>query len=482
MTAPQPEGSVSWGAHSIIIRIRVPNRPGLLGEVASAIGATGGSIGAIDTPEITAESVTRDISIAVSDDQHGKRVVEAVKGVGDVRVINVSNPIFLAHLGGKIEIAVKKPLKTRMDLSTFYTPGVAEVSLAIHDDPQKAYSLTMKGNTVAVVTDGTAVLGLGDIGPAAALPVMEGKAMLFKEFGGVDALPICLATKDPNRIVETVKYISPAFGGINLEDISAPRCFEIEERLRQELDIPVFHDDQHGTAVVVMAALINALKIVGRPLADVKVVINGVGAAGTSTAKLLIVAGARNIIGCDRAGALFRGRTGRMNPMKERFAQLTNPDNIRGSLVDVLKGADVFIGLSGPGVLPAEAIAEMASDPIVFALANPAPEVPPIEAARYARIVATGRSDFTNQINNVLCFPGLFRGVLDCRARDINDEMKIAAAHAIASVVSRRELNEDYIIPSVFDRRIARDVANAVIAAAHSTGMARREKKVSHET
>lgn len=482
MTAPRSEGSVSWGAHAIVIRIRVPNRPGLLGEVASAIGAAGGSIGAIDTPEITAESVTRDISISVSDDQHGKRVVEAVKGVGDVRVINVSNPIFLAHLGGKIEIAVKKPLKTRMDLSTFYTPGVAEVSLAIHDDPQKAYSLTMKGNAVAVVTDGTAVLGLGDIGPTAALPVMEGKAMLFKEFGGVDALPICLATKDPDRIVETVKYISPAFGGINLEDISAPRCFEIEERLRQELDIPVFHDDQHGTAVVVMAALINALKIVGKPLADVKVVINGVGAAGTSTAKLLIVAGARNIIGCDRAGALFRGRTERMNPMKERFAQLTNPDNIRGSLVDVLKGADVFIGLSGPGVLPAEAIAKMAPDPIVFALANPEPEVPPIEAARYARIVATGRSDFTNQINNVLCFPGLWRGVLDCRARDINDEMKIAAAHAIASVVSTRELNEDYIIPSVFDRRIARDVANAVIAAAHSTGMARREKKVSHET
>jgi len=482
MTISQSESAVSWGAHAIMIRIRVPNQPGMLGEVASAIGAAGGSIGAIDTPEITTASVTRDLSIAVSDDQHGQRVVEAVKGVGDVVVVFVSNPIFMAHVGGKIEITAKKPLKTRADLSTYYTPGVAQVSLAIHDDPLGAFSLTMKGNTVAVVTDGTAVLGLGDIGPIAALPVMEGKAMLFKEFAGVDAIPICLDTKDPDRIVETVKYISPAFGGINLEDISAPRCFEIEERLRQELDIPVFHDDQHGTAVVVMAALINALKIVRKNLADVKVVVNGVGAAGTCTAKLLIVAGVRSIIGCDRAGALFRGRTERMNPMKEWLAQSTNPDNVRGSLVDVLKGADVFIGLSGPGVLPAEAIAEMAPDPIVFALANPAPEVSPIEAARYARIVATGRSDFTNQINNVLCFPGLLRGVLDCRARDINDEMKTAAAHAIASMVSTHELNEDYIIPSVFDRRVARNVAEAVIATAHSTGMARREKKVSHET
>lgn len=464
-----------------MIRVRVPNRPGKLGEVASAIGAAGGSIGAIDTPEITTEFVTRDISIAVSDDQQGQRVVEAVNGVSGVGVVFVSNPILLAHVGGKIEIAARKPLKTRVDLSTYYTPGVAEVSLAIHDDPLSAFSLTMKGNTVAVVTDGTAVLGLGDIGPTAALPVMEGKAMLFKEFAGVDAVPICLDTTDPDRIVETVKYISPAFGGINLEDISAPRCFEIEERLRQELDIPVFHDDQHGTAVVVMAALINALKIVDKNLTDVKVIISGVGAGGTCTAKLLIVAGARNIIGCDRAGALFRGRTEHMNPVKEWLARSTNPDNVRGSLVDVLKGADVFIGLSGPGVLPAEAIAEMAPDPIVFALANPAPEVPPVEAARYARIVATGRSDFTNQINNVLCFPGLLRGVLDCRAREINDEMKIAAADAIASMVSTAELNEDYIIPSVFDRRVARNVAEAVITTAHSTGVARREKKLSHD-
>ncbi len=465
-----------------MIRVRVPNRPGKLGEIASAIGAAGGSIGAIDTPEITTDVVTRDISIAVSDDQHGKRVVEAVTGIEGVGVVFVSNPVLLAHVGGKIEITARKPLKTRADLSTYYTPGVAEVSLAIRDDPLGAFTLTMRGNTVAVVTDGTAVLGLGDIGPIAALPVMEGKAMLFKEFAGVDAFPICLDTKDADRIVETVKYISPAFGGINLEDISAPRCFEIEERLRQELDIPVFHDDQHGTAVVVMAALINALKIVGKELADVKIVINGVGAGGTCTAQVLGVAGARNIIGCDRAGALFRGRTEHMNPRKELFSHSTNPDNVRGSLVDVLKGADVFIGLSGPGVLPAEAIADMAPDPIVFALANPAPEVSPIQAVRYARIVATGRSDFSNQINNVLCFPGLLRGALDCRARDINDEMKIAAAHAIAGMVSSDQLSEVYIIPSVFDRRVARSVAEAVIEAAHSTGVARREKKISHET
>jgi malate dehydrogenase (oxaloacetate-decarboxylating) len=480
-SAPQPKSGVSWSAHAIVIRVKISNQPGRLGEVASTIGAAGGSIGAIDTPEITTEAVTRDISIAVSDDEHGKRVTQAVRGVQGVTVVNVSNPIFLAHLGGKIEIASKKPLKTRADLSTYYTPGVAEVSLAVEDDPQRAYSLTMKGNTVAVVTDGTAVLGLGDIGPEGALPVMEGKAMLFKEFAGVDAIPICLATKDPTEIVNTVKYIAPGFGGINLEDISAPRCFEIEERLRQELEIPVFHDDQHGTAVVVMAALINALKIVEKPLADLKIVFNGVGAGGMATAKLLLLAGVRSIVGCDRAGALFRGRAEHMNPAKEWFAESTNPGNARGSLTDVLEGADVFIGLSGPGLLPAEAIATMARDPVIFALANPYPEVTPEEAAPYARIVATGRSDYANQINNVLCFPGLLRGVLDCRAREINEDMKLAAARAIANVVSKRELHEDYIIPSVFDRRVARNVAKAVIASAHKTGTARREKKASYQ-
>ncbi len=453
----------------------------MLAKVASAIGAARGNIGAIDALEITAKAIVRDIAIAVSSPEHERQVVEAVRGIKGINVLSVSNPILLAHRGGKIEIASKKPLKTRADLSTYYTPGVAEVSLAIRDEPQRAFPLTMKGNTIAVVTDGTAVLGLGEIGPEAALPVMEGKAMLFKEFGGVDAVPICLATTDPGEIVDTVKRISPGFGGINLEDISAPRCFEIEERLREELDIPVFHDDQHGTAVVVMAALVNALKVVGKSLAEAKIVINGVGAGGTSTAKLLVLAGARHIIGCDRAGALFQGRTERMNPNKEWFARATNTDRLRGSLVEVLAGADVFIGLSGPGVLPAEAIAKMAPDPIVFALANPEPEVQPEEAAAYARIVATGRSDYANQINNVLCFPGMFRGALDCRAKAINDEMKLAAAHAIADVVSKRELHEDYIIPSVFDKRVAKNVARAVIQAAHETGLARRRRKASYD-
>ncbi len=469
-------------AYGLIMRLSITNRPGMLARVAAAIGAEGGNIGAIDTPEISHERVVRDITIAVENSSHGHRIVDAVKAISGVRVVNVSDPIMLAHLGGKIEIALKKPLRTRADLSTFYTPGVAGVSLAIHEDPQKVYSLTMKGNTIAIVTDGTAVLGLGDIGPAAALPVMEGKAMLFKEFGAVDAVPICLATKDPSQIVDTVKYISPGFGGINLEDISAPRCFEVEERLRAELDIPVFHDDQHGTAVVVLAALINALQLAGKRLPDVKIVINGMGAAGISTARLLLVSGVRNIVGCDRAGMLYRGRKENMNPVKARLAEVTNPDCLTGSLVDAVAGADIFIGVSGPDLLPAEAIATMAREPIVFALANPSPEVRPLDAAPYARIIATGRSDYPNQINNVLCFPGLFRGVLDSRARDINDEMKLDAAHAIAEVVGKRELHDDYIIPSVFDKRVARNVARAVVKAAQRTGVAQRHREVHYGT
>ena len=463
--------------YSLVLRVKIKNAPGMLAKVAAAIGNAGGNIGAIDTPEIGAHVITRDISISVLDDEHGRRVVEAISEVPDVSVVNVSNPIFLAHLGGKIEITGKRPLKTRRDLSIFYTPGVAEVSMRVHEEPESAYSLTMKGNTVAVVTDGTAVLGLGAIGPEGALPVMEGKALLFKEFGGVDAVPICLDTKDPEEIIRTVKYIAPVFGGINLEDISAPRCFEIEERLKAELDIPVFHDDQHGTAVVVLAALINALKIVGKKMEDVKVVLSGVGAAGTATTKFLLGAGVTNIIGCDRAGALYRGRREQMSPVNTWYAEHTNPDRFRGTLVDALQGADIFIGLSGPRLLPAAALAKMARDPIVFAMANPVPEVMPEEAAPYARIIATGRSDYPNQINNVLCFPGLFRGVLDSRAREINEEMKLAAAQAIAAVVSRRELHEDYIIPSVFDKRVARNVAKAVARAAHKTRVARRERK-----
>lgn len=463
--------------HSLVLRIKSKNVPGKLAKVAAAIASAGGSIGAIDTPAITTKTVTRDLTVSVLDDEHGQMVVEAIKQIPDVKVLDVSNPILMAHLGGKIEIAGKKPLKTRADLSTFYTPGVAEVSLAIWQDPMKAYTLTIKGNTVAIVTDGTAVLGLGDIGPEAALPVMEGKALLFKEFGGVDAMPICLNTKDPEEIVRTVKYVAPVFGGINLEDISAPRCFQIEERLRAELDIPVFHDDQHGTAVVVMAGLINALKIVGKKLEDLKIVFSGVGAAGTATTRFLLAVGVRNIIGCDQAGALYRGRKERMDPANKWYADNTNPDGFRGTLVDALRGADIFIGLSAPRVLPAAAIAKMARDPVIFAMANPVPEVMPEEAAPYARIIATGRSDYPNQINNVLCFPGLFRGVLDSGAREINEDMKLAAAQAIAGMVSERHLHEDYIIPSVFDRRVVRNVAKAVARAAQRTGVTRRERR-----
>jgi malate dehydrogenase (oxaloacetate-decarboxylating) len=380
------------------------------------------------------------------------------------------------HIGGKIEVTSKAPLKTRDDLSMAYTPGVARVCEAIHRDPEKAFTLTIKKNTVAVVTDGTAVLGLGDIGPAAAMPVMEGKAMLFKEFAGVDAFPICLSTKDPDEIVRTIKNIATAFGGINLEDISAPRCFEIEDRLKEELDIPVFHDDQHGTAVVVLAALINALKIVGKRMEDIKVVVNGVGAAGVACSKIIMAAGVQNIVGCDQQGALYRGRTEHMNWVKDWYARNTNPDNEQGTVHDAMKGADVFMGLSAPGVITTDDLQKMASEPIVFAMANPTPEIMPEEAEAYVAVMATGRSDYPNQINNVLCFPGIFRGALACRASRINEEMKLAAAHAIAGIISDNELHPDYIIPSVFDRRVAEAVARDVEEAAYQTGVARRER------
>ncbi len=362
-----------------------------------------------------------------------------------------------------------------------YTPGVARVCMAIHRSPENVYKLTIKRNTIAVVTDGTAVLGLGDIGPEAAMPVMEGKAMLFKEFGKVDAFPICLATKDTEEIIRTVKNIAPVFGGINLEDISAPRCFEIEARLKKELDIPVFHDDQHGTAVVVLAALINAAKIVGKDISEMKMIITGVGAAGVACSKIILEAGGTNIIGFDRTGAIYKGRTDGMNFMKQWFAEHTNPTGFKGKLKEALEGADFFMGLSGPGVVEAKDLAKMNKNAIVFAMANPTPEVMPEEAAPYVRIMATGRSDYPNQINNVLCFPGIFRGALDCQATDINEEMKLAAAHAIANLVSPNELNEDYIIPGVFNPKVAESVAKEVVRAAIRTGVARREKAESEE-
>jgi malate dehydrogenase (oxaloacetate-decarboxylating) len=471
MTAPS-------ASYSMTMRLEIRNRPGMLGRVTSAIGRAGGDIGAVDLVQVDARTIVRDITFNARDDRHGQAVVDAVRRVAGVRVVNVSDRTFLMHLGGKIEVRGKVPVKTRDDLSMAYTPGVARVCLAIHDDPQKAYALTIKHNTVAVVTDGTAVLGLGDIGPKGAMPVMEGKALLFKEFAGVDAFPLCLATKDVDEIVAIVRAVSPVFGGINLEDIAAPRCFEIEERLRKELDIPVFHDDQHGTAVVVLASLLNALKVVKKKMSDVRVVFSGAGASGIATAKLLMAVGCRYVIGCDRAGALYRGRRENMNTVKAWFAEHTNPKRLQGSLADALRGADVFIGLSGPGVVSPKDIRRMARDPVVFAMANPVPEIMPEEVHGAVRVMATGRSDYPNQINNVLCFPGFFRGLLDVRARLVNDEMKIAAARGIASIITPSELGEEYVIPSVFDKRVVEAVADGVARAAAQTGVARRRRRV----
>ncbi len=464
-------------SYSQTVRLEISDRPGMLGKVTSAIGKAGGNIGAIDLVEVTKDKKIRDITFKASDDRHGEQIVDQIRAVHGVRVVNVSDRTFLMHLGGKIEVKGKVSVKNRDDLSMAYTPGVARVCMAIHHDPEKAYALTIKQNTVAVVTDGSAVLGLGDIGPNGAQPVMEGKALIFKDFAGVDAFPICLATKDVDEIVMIVKAIAPVFGGINLEDISAPRCFEIEERLQRDLDIPVFHDDQHGTAVVVLAALSNALKVVKKRLADARIVFTGAGASGIATAKLLMKAGAKQIIGCDRAGAIYKGRKENMNSMKEWFAEHTNPRRLRGSAGDALAGADVFIGLSGPGVVSLKDIKAMNRDPIVFAMANPIPEILPEEVGAHVRVMATGRSDYPNQINNSCCFPGFFRGMLDVRARRVNDEMKLAAAQAIAGIVAKSELSEEYITPSMFDARLVPAVSTAVAEAAIKTGVARRRPR-----
>jgi malate dehydrogenase (oxaloacetate-decarboxylating) len=460
-------------SYSLTIRLRISNTPGSLGRVTSMIGALGGDLGAIDIKGVTKHHKIREITLQARDEKHGETIVEGLKTLDNVEVLSVHDRTFAMHMGGKIRIVSKIPLTTRDDLSMAYTPGVARVCMAIHHDPEKAYKLTIKGNTIAIVSDGTAVLGLGDIGPEAAMPVMEGKAMLFKEFGNVDAFPICLDTKDTEEIIRTVKNIAPGFGGVNLEDISAPRCFEIEERLKKETNIPVFHDDQHGTAVVLLAALTNALKLVKKDIKDLKIIVTGIGAAGVACSKIMIAAGARNIIGFDRTGSIHKGRTN-LNFMKLWFAENTNPGNFAGTLHEALEGADLFVGLSGPGVIQASDLAKMNRDAIVFAMANPAPEVMPEDAAPYVRIMATGRSDYPNQINNVLCFPGIFRGALDCGATDINEAMKLAAAAAIASTISPEELTEDYIIPGVFDKRVAPAVAEAVIKAAIESGVARK--------
>lgn len=476
MTTVTPSAS-----YSFILRLKISNTPGSLGRVTSMISDLGGDIGAIDIRGVTKTHKIRDISLHTTDEKHSQKIVERLKALGIVEVLSVWDRTFSMHAGGKIRVTSKVPLVTREDLSMAYTPGVARVCMAIKNSPEKAYKLTIKANTIAIVSDGTAVLGLGDIGPEAAMPVMEGKAMLFKKFGGVDAFPICLDTKDTEEIIRTVKAIAPGFGGINLEDISAPRCFEIEERLKKELKIPVFHDDQHGTAVVVLAALTNALKLVDKKIKDLKIVVTGVGAAGVACSKMIMAAGGTNIIGFDRTGAIHKGRTN-LNYMKQWFAENTNPAGFSGTLKEALNGADLFLGLSGPGVIQGEDLAKMNKDAIVFAMANPMPEIMPEDAAPYVRIMATGRSDYPNQINNVLCFPGIFRGALNCGASDINEQMKLAAASAIASTISDEELTEDYIIPGVFDKRVATAVAEAVVKAAIETGVARKTAGVKETT
>jgi malate dehydrogenase (oxaloacetate-decarboxylating) len=460
---------------SATIRVRLENHPGAFAALAGAIAAAQGLLGAIDLVRVERDRKVRDVTVLAADGAHLERILEAVRQVDGIEVEHVSDRTFLLHLGGKLEVVPRAPLKTRDDLSMAYTPGVARVSRAIADDPSKVWGLTVKQNTVAVVSDGTAVLGLGDIGPEAALPVMEGKAVLFKEFADVDAWPVCLATKDVDEIVRTVVAIAPVFGGINLEDISAPRCFEVERRLRDRLDIPVFHDDQHGTAIVTLAAFINALQVVGKRPEEVSVVVTGVGAAGTAVTKALLAAGVTRLIGCDRNGALYRGRP-ELTPAKAEYAALTNPTDFRGTADEALEGADVYIGLSTPGAVAVEAVRAMANGAIVFAMANPTPEVMPEEIDDVAAVIATGRSDYPNQINNVLAFPGVFRGALDVRARQITPEMELAAAEALAAVIPDDELSADYIVPSVFDRRVAPAVAAAVAEAAERSGVARRSR------
>jgi malate dehydrogenase (oxaloacetate-decarboxylating) len=466
---PILQPSASYG---ITVRVRLPQRPGSFGRVASAIGETGGILGAIDLVRVEGGVVVRDVTVACVDAAHGEAVVAAVGRVDGVSVEHVTDRTFQLHEGGKIEVNPTIPVKTRDDLSMAYTPGVARVCLAIHDDVERAWSLTVKGNMVAVVSDGTAVLGLGDIGPEAAMPVMEGKALLFKEFAGVDAFPLCVATTDVEEIIAFVKAAAPAFGGINLEDIAAPRCFEIERRLRAELDIPVFHDDQHGTAIVTLAALLNALRLVAKRPEAIRVVVTGAGAAGVACTDILLAQGVADIVVCDRDGALYRGRPG-LGAEHRAVAERTNPRGEQGSADEALAGADVYFGLSGPGAVSAAAVRTMASRPIVFAMANPTPEVQPEEVHDDVAVMATGRSDYPNQINNVLAFPGVFRGALDVRARTINEEMKLAAARAIAAIIPADELHSDYIIPSVFNRDVAPAVAAAVARAAADSGVAR---------
>ncbi|MBD2608202.1 NAD-dependent malic enzyme [Scytonema hofmannii FACHB-248] len=452
---------------SLTIRLEIPNRIGMLASVTQAIATCGGNLGQIDLIEQTRSFSTRDITVDAASTEHAETIVQAVKALPDIKVLNVYDRTFNLHRGGKISIVSRIPLKSVSDLAMAYTPGVGRICTAIAQNPEEVYNLTIKKNTVAIVTDGSAVLGLGNLGPEAALPVMEGKAMLFKEFAGIDAFPICLDTQDTDEIVRTVKNLAPVFGGVNLEDIAAPRCFEIERRLRSELDIPVFHDDQHGTAIVTLAALFNALKLVHKSMAEIRIVINGAGAAGIAIARLLRKAGAEKIWMCDSKGIISINRTD-LNEEKREFAV-----KAQGTLAGAMQGADVFIGVSAPGVLTPEMVQSMAKDAIVFAMANPIPEIQPELVSKDVAVIATGRSDYPNQINNVLAFPGVFRGALDCRAGTISIRMYLEAASAIASLVKPSDLNREHIIPSVFDERVASAVAAAVQRAAREEGIAK---------
>ncbi len=460
-------------SYSFTMRLYIENKPGMLAKVLNTIADMKGDPGAVDVVKVEGNFKVRDLTVSASDDVHAKKIVTEIKKIKGIQVRNVSDRVFLLHLGGKIRIQNKVPVDTRDALSMAYTPGVGRVCRAIAEDKEKANTLTIKQNSVAVVSDGSAVLGLGNIGPEAAMPVMEGKAMLFKEFADIDAYPICLNTQNVDEIIKAVEWISPGFGGINLEDISAPRCFEIEDRLKESLDIPVFHDDQHGTAVVVMAATINALKLVDKKLEDIIVVIVGAGAAGVAIIKILKNAGVEKILCCDSTGIISRNRLPDLNDSKKWLAENTNTDNIDGSVLDATNNSDLLIGVSGPNSIPKKAVEIMGRDPIVFALANPDPEIMPEEIDSIARVIATGRSDYPNQINNVLAFPGIFRGALDARATDINEEMKLAAALAIAEQIDEKDLSEEYIIPSVFNKQVVRRVSKAVKEAAIKSGVSR---------
>jgi malate dehydrogenase (oxaloacetate-decarboxylating) len=459
-------------SNSITLRLKIKDLPGQFALIAKTVGEQGGNLGGIDLVRQGKGYKVRDLNVDTTDPKHADDIVNAVKTLPGVEVVNVSDRTFLMHLGGKLEVKGKLPLKNRDDLSMAYTPGVARICLAIAEDKRKAWNLTIKKNTVAVVSDGTAVLGLGDIGPEAAMPVMEGKAQLFKEFGGVDAFPICINTKDPEEIIKIVKALEPTFGGINLEDISAPRCFEIERRLKKEMSIPIFHDDQHGTAIVVGAAFHNAIRLTKKDPASLKTVVCGVGASGTACTNMLLRMGIKNVIGVDSKGAISSKRKD-LNAEKQEYLKRTNPHDEHGTIHDVIKGADFFLGLSGPNVISIEDLKNMRAKPMIFAMSNPTPEIMPEDAAPYALIIATGRSDYPNQINNVLAFPGMFRGALDVQASDITEEMMYAAAIAIAEVISEDELDAEYIVPSIFLPGLSVRVAEAVAKAAIKSGVAR---------